>query len=137
MILPEFVKTVWKCLSQISMGGVNMWPIPTQNINIRQLATEFWGVQWAWPGSNPHMFCWWLRRPSIVMDSMLQRSVMGIILVLWLNSILQLLYFAKCNLHLYCVFFCITLLNQKYHVTSTIFREVNLILKISLHTWSI
>jgi len=37
---------------------------------------------------------------------------------------LQSLHFAKCNLHLYCVFsvFSITLLNQKSHVTSTVFK---------------
>lgn len=64
---------------------------------------------------------------------------MGITLVLRLNCALQLLYFAKCNLHLYCDFsmFCIILVNQKSHVMSNLFKQINLILNITLHMWNI
>lgn len=65
---------------------------------------------------------------------------MEITLVLQLNRVLQLLHFAKCNLHVYGVFsiFCIIGLNQKSLVRSNFLKKNNFYIKRnSLHMWDI
>lgn len=58
---------------------------------------------------------------------------MEITLVLRMNRVLQLLHFAKCNLHFYGVFsiFCIIGLNQKSLVRSNFFKTLNFVLNIT------
>lgn len=90
-------------LSQTNVRQVNTWVSPPQSIKAKQ--QNFWeNNRLALPSTQIEVYC---------------------------NAAKCQLTFA--NLYLYCAFskFCITLLNQKFCVTSAIFKHVNLVSNIT------